>query len=99
LAIGKFNASQRKQVVLGVGHEVPESSRRDETKSQFWPRCAGSLGAVGRGSPSPWFGQSGEDNGLVGEIAVFTLSFDSLKVIYIPGRSTNQLEWKADLHG
>jgi hypothetical protein len=24
-------------------------------------------------------GQSGEDNGLVGEIAVFTLSFDSLK--------------------
>jgi hypothetical protein len=29
-------------------------------------------------------GQSGEDNGLVGEIAVFTLSFDSLKVIYIP---------------
>jgi hypothetical protein len=28
--------------------------------------------------------QSGEDNGLVGEIAVFTLSFDSLKVIYIP---------------
>jgi hypothetical protein len=29
-------------------------------------------------------GQSCEDYGLVGEIAVFTLSFDSLKVIYIP---------------
>jgi hypothetical protein len=33
-----------------------------------------------------------------GEIAVLTLCFDSLKILYIPV-APQTIEWKADLHG
>jgi hypothetical protein len=46
--------------------------------------AANLLAQAGTGRQVLGRGQSGENNGLVGEIAIFTLSFDSLKVIYIP---------------
>jgi hypothetical protein len=42
------------------------------------------LAQAGAGRQVLGRGQGGENDGLVGEITIFTLGFDSLKIIYIP---------------
>ena len=78
MAIGEFNASERKQVVLGVGHELRSLLVAMKPKVDFCHLAADLLSQAGTDRQVFGCGESSKNSGLVGKIAVFTLGFGQL---------------------
>jgi hypothetical protein len=77
LVVGECNASEGKYIVFRVRHQtrsIPVTVKPKVDPGHLAPDFLAQAGACRQVFGC---GQSGEDNGLVGKITVFTFSFDS----------------------